>query len=335
MSGQDRVNPKTILEGVLKKIGNRDVLDIFVQRLSFSELQSFLLEVYRRKVRQLDAAQLLRQYEQNRFVRPSSFSAQEISDYEQVASSLLPSGFMWIELSPVTQLGASSVFGPVDQNKVLTTIRNTEVVSDSTNAMALECASQRRRLLRGDPRSQQEIKLASSHRMLRTQRTGIPGPNQHFRIFALCTAGRSGRAHQFELDSLVDHLDFYLRFIEEMSRKKKADSVEVSLIVNILDSAIKQRTIESKIRDPLREKFRQIGKFSIFPSSTYDAHYYRSLSFQIALRRERGRHLPVANGGFQDWTQQMLSNKKEWLLASGLFFEQLAGLFAELGAERQ
>jgi hypothetical protein len=47
-------------------------------------------------------------------------------------------------LSPVTPLGTCGVVGPVSQNRVVSTVRGTEVVSDSTNALAVEAATRRR-----------------------------------------------------------------------------------------------------------------------------------------------------------------------------------------------
>ena len=43
---------------------------------------------------------------------------------------------------------AAAVLGGIDQNNVLTTIRNAEVLGDSTPALALECARRRRQLMR-------------------------------------------------------------------------------------------------------------------------------------------------------------------------------------------
>ena len=45
-----------------------------------------------------------------------------------------------VELSPVTPMGTSSVVGPTHQNRVLSALRATEVVSAPTNVLALACA---------------------------------------------------------------------------------------------------------------------------------------------------------------------------------------------------
>jgi hypothetical protein len=78
--------------------------------------------------------------------------------------------------------------GHVSQNKVLSALRGTEVVSDPTNVMALECA----RRLRRNPST--VVRLATSHRCVRAQ--PIPkrrGLTANFRIFCLVSAASNDR----------------------------------------------------------------------------------------------------------------------------------------------
>ena len=55
--------------------------------------------------------------------------------------SLLPPEYEPVELSPLAPLGTSSVVGTVHQNKVVSTSRNSEVLSDPTNVLALEAGT--------------------------------------------------------------------------------------------------------------------------------------------------------------------------------------------------
>ena len=48
--------------------------------------------------------------------------------------------FEAVELSPLAPLGVCSVVGLASQNKIVSALRGTEVVSDPTNVLALECA---------------------------------------------------------------------------------------------------------------------------------------------------------------------------------------------------
>src|SRR5205807_148634 len=81
--------------------------------------------------------------------------SQRVAAFEELAWSLLPNGYRPLELPPVCPHGTNSLVATVNQNKVISTIRNTEVVADSTNVLALECALRRRSLLR-DPDARSE-----------------------------------------------------------------------------------------------------------------------------------------------------------------------------------
>src|SRR5690606_7538490 len=128
-------------------------------------------------------AKLLQQYEQDRFVCPAIVDprVQLEIDRELFAAA---EGFEAIELSPLAPLGVCSVVALTSQNRIVSTMRGTEIVSDPTNVLALESA----RRLRTAPT--QTVKLATSHRCVRAQ----PVPKQsgftaHFRIFCLTSAG--------------------------------------------------------------------------------------------------------------------------------------------------
>jgi hypothetical protein len=53
--------------------------------------------------------------------------------------------------------------------------------------------------------------------------------------------------------------------------------------------------------------------------------YYNEACLSISLQTAQGETLELADGGFTDWTQQLLGNRKERLLISGIGLERLAG----------
>ena len=60
-----------VLEKIHRKLGAGPALSELAEKLSLSELNTFLLELFRLKTRQVDPAQLLRQFGANRFVTPA------------------------------------------------------------------------------------------------------------------------------------------------------------------------------------------------------------------------------------------------------------------------
>jgi hypothetical protein len=119
--------------------------------------------------------------------------------------------FRPVELSPVCPLGTASVLSPISQDWIVSTIRNSEVVSDSTNVLAVECAVRRRDQKNRSSSQSAPVHLAASHRLLRGQKISPrPGVLQHFRIFSLCSAGRDPGNLRFETETISLHIGFFL-----------------------------------------------------------------------------------------------------------------------------
>lgn len=115
-----------IIERIEREVGIDDLVELLAERLTPTDLQSLLLEVYRQRARRQKPAAVLAEYQNNRFVRPAMVSPVAINAWNQTAFAHLPPEFQPITLSPVCPLGTSSAIAEVDQNRVLTTIRNTE-----------------------------------------------------------------------------------------------------------------------------------------------------------------------------------------------------------------
>jgi|GEM_PF-7063181 len=55
--------------------------------------------------------------------------------------------------------------------------------------------------------------------------------------------------------------------------------------------------------------------------------YYQNGCFKISAQNSNGQIYPLVDGGFTDWTQQLVSSKKERLLVSGVGTELLCSNF--------
>jgi hypothetical protein len=256
-----------------------------LERLAPTDLQSLLLEVYRRRARVITPKALLRRYEQNRFVSPAAGDPGALLELDQHAFAVISDEYEPIELSPVAPLGASSVLGELSQDWAISTSRNTEVVSDSTNVLALECAHRRRRD-RGTP-----VKLISSHRLIRGQDYG-PLARQHFRVLALAAAGRGDT---FEVDAVVEQLAFFVRLLGD-----------VRIVLTPLAG-----TLAEDVRE------RMDGRVELDHSRSSGRAYYVRLCFKVY-----GGDIELGDGGFTDWTQTLLGDAKERLLISGIGTER-------------
>ena len=312
-----------MLDRILSKSGVPDLLTVLTERLTPTDLQSLLLEVYRRRADQRTPAQVLTDYEHNRFVQPAGITPQALIDFDQHAYALALPLFEPLELAPVCPLGTNSVVATVDQNSTIVTIRNTEVVSDSTNVLALECAIRRRTFLRSPKQQHRRVRLCTSHRLLRAQYYNHPGALAHFRLFALCTAGRDEGSYRFEQSALTEQIAVYVRLLSDMRQRTTAvRGVRVAI------TDFEQRhhdQLRANVLEPLSSQFPDV-QFAFDPTRTTGRHYYEQVCFYIYATDDAGNEVVLADGGFTTWTQQLLSNKKERLLISGIGSERVPGV---------
>ncbi len=187
--------------------GNAAVLSALAG-LSGADLTTLLLEAMRRRARELTPPQVLRRYHEDRFATPASIPFHRLRQAEDRVLSALPPGFEVLTLAPVIPLGTHSVIATVDQNKVLSTIRGSEVAADPTNALALEAASRRRGLLQHDQRSAAAVRLAATQRVVRAQRFSGPASSAHFTLLGAVSAGRDTGNLAFERQHTIEHLRF-------------------------------------------------------------------------------------------------------------------------------
>ena len=120
---------KDIGDHIISKLDLQDIAKVLSDELSGSELNTVLLDIFNKRVQQETPSSLLSKYEGNKLVKPAlledvlEYKEKELRCYKLIAGR----GFEPIELSPVAQFGTNSVIATVDQKKVLTSLRNTEV----------------------------------------------------------------------------------------------------------------------------------------------------------------------------------------------------------------
>jgi hypothetical protein len=312
-----------IIERLERETGISGLVSLLTERLGPTDLQSLLLEVYRQRASKRKPSDLLAEYETNRFVQPSMLSPKCLLEWDGLLLSELPEEVDVLELSPVCPLGTNSTIAGVDQNWSVSTARNTEVVSDSTNVLALECAVRRRQLLKVQPKSAETVHLAASHRLLRAQNYGDPKASAHFRLFTMCSAGRDEGNLSFEFATLMFQIRFYL------SSLGKFLGSDVGLQLSISDFS--ERNLEPEIERQLFAPIKnEVGNLECVLDNSREGGrgYYQNLCFKIHAKTSRGDLLELADGGVVDWTQKLLANAKERLVISGISSQRICMEFS-------
>jgi hypothetical protein len=285
-----------------------DAYEALAEGLPASEVWSLLLGVLAQRAEGRSPADLLRQWEQDRFVLPSFLDQRTLNalDGHLLAAA---EGFEAIELSPLAPLGSCSAVGLASQNKTVSTVRGTEVVSDPTNGMALECA---RRLRRG---SGSVVRLATCHRCVRAQAIPkLPGYAAHFRLFCLATAGRERKDHDFVVEALAEQIATHLAAVNRLGQHGYAIS------------DVRVKVLSSTARARLADRIAATVRDAPVSRETFDHPYYDGLRFMINVRGPKGNDLFLTDGGAFDWLRKLTSNRRLTFVASGMGSQLVAYL---------
>lgn len=306
------------------KVHGQDLLHTLADRLAPSDLQTLLMEVADRKVRRRTPQNLLDQYESNRFLHPSPVEPEVVLNFDQIAFRMAKPDFESIEISPLSPFGVTAALTSVSQNNVVATTRNTEVLSDPTNAMALECAVRRRRLLKTIETRAEPVRLCCSSRVVRAQPLIHPKSWAHFRLFALTSSGRDQGSYRFETEELGRHIGFYLRLLEDLSVIGFRFG-PIRVVLTNFDGESKAQS-HAQLLEDLSSEFPKVS-FQGDSERTSGRSYYSGSCFQVFVVGPDGEDSFLADGGITDWTQKLLGNKKERLMISGIGTERLCSTF--------
>jgi len=287
------------------KMGYTNLFEELSEKIPASELNTLLLELFRTRAKKVKPAELLRQFEKNRFASPSEVDTINFKEFELRCLKLAKNkGFVPITLSPLAPFGTCSVVAFVDQNNIVTALRGTEVVSDATNVFALLMAKELKKTKDNEP-----LKYAATHRHVRSQALSNPAFTAHFGIFCLATGGVDTGSFSFELDQLLDHVTIHLAvYSNEFDLSKERLLLKIFL-------KEKNEIFQQKLKD--RMKNMNDSMVIQIERQVNPGDYYKLVQFKFFLVRN-GQEINLSDGGFVDWTQKLIPNKKHRLIISGV-----------------
>lgn len=296
-----------------------------LKRLAPADARSLLLELMRDHAGRRSPASVLAQYEAGGTVAPERADARQLHllDGHALAAA---NAFEAIELAPIGPLGTSAALGGIDQNNVLSTVRNTEVLADPTAAMALERASRRRR---GEPL----VRLCSLQRVVRLQAFGrMPGFTPHFRLFGLVSAGRGA---DFDAAEIAEHVREYQRLLAAVDVACEVHLSDTRIVPADGPSVKATEAGPSQLVDGPPDGAPRVlhALAAALPEARFDVlrrqglGYYDGATLRVSATDREGITYAIADGGMVGWTQRLLSDRKERLLISGIGLGLLAQRF--------
>ncbi len=276
-----------------------ETLSALTDGLPASQLWSLLLWVMEQRTARRAASAVQHQWATDRFVKPCVIDQRVLLalDTELFA---VAADFEGIELSPLAPLASCSAVALTTQNRTVTTVRGTEVVSDPTNVLALECA----RRLRDDP--SQRVRLATSHRCVRAQPyPDLPGFAAHFRLFCLATAGHEAADQALTIDSMSHHIRTHMAGLDRLERCG----------YRFPDRFVTLRSTPER-EQVARRIAAAVPGVRVVHEPLAQAYYSGGLRFLINAGSVHGDGIPLIDGGAFDWVGTLAANRKLVLVAS-------------------
>ncbi|HWU18266.1 MAG TPA: hypothetical protein VN155_11335 [Devosia sp.] len=306
-----------LLDRIVAASGVPDLVDILAARLSPTDLQSLLLEVYDRRSSARSPADLLADYEKSRFFGAASLTPADAAEWDAVLSTSA-GDCQFLTLSPMAPLGACAVVAPVGQSWSVPTVRTGEVVSDATNVLAIEAALLRRAAAKRDPKSQEIVHLATTHRVVRPQAYAKPGLLAHFALSAMVSAGRDRGSLGFEAAALHAQIGAWLTAYRRYFGPKLRLGISYTL----------PRPGNPDARLEALRALAEAHNAELIEDAERSAAngYYAGFCFHLLGGWPDGELRQLADGGMVDWTAKLLGNAKERLLISGCGVEGLVAL---------
>lgn len=268
--------------------------EALMRTLSPAELRAILADVARSRAAALTPADIIKRWREDRLLMPSLLDPREALPVTMKLWDLVPPEFVGVTLSQLTALGSAIHLGGRGQNRVITTMRGTEVLADPTHGLALE-ASRRRR--NGHARVHLATHARCTHAWDRSEESA------HELRFSLVSSAPDGGGLTTEADLLDLHLDFWREAIGSLV---PGGRVELAIWDATLAGHVEARgTMDGTIlvEDPstARRPWR---------------NPYTTAAFRFVAGGEEPAEL--GDGGFVTWTQALTRNRKDRCLVSGI-----------------
>jgi hypothetical protein len=283
---------------------------------SVSSSTPWLLELMRAQAARKRPRDLLAQFERDAFVAPGVLDLRIAHRLDGLALSAAE-GYEALLLSPVAPLGVCSALAPTSQDRTLSALRGTEVVSDPTNVLALECA---RRLI-AEPA--QSPRLCTLQQVLRAQ--PLPpraGHSRHFRMFALVDAGPGLAEDAFEVDAIAGQIAVFDRLLNLAAAELPCVYPDRRVLVRTDAS---RATLGARLCERVSRDFPHVT----LSQEPFSSAYYAGVRVSFGPRTAAGEWSAIGDIGVFDWMLKLTSNRRMRMVAGGFGLQLLPLLFGK------
>ncbi|MFV0450992.1 MAG: hypothetical protein ACK5LS_01920 [Propioniciclava sp.] len=271
-----------------------------IRDLPAEDLRIILSDVARARATVSSEEDLLTRWREDAFLQPSLADPRLTLALQTRLWQALPSDFEAVSLSPFTALGSVTRLSGTGQNRVVSTMRGSEVVYDPVHPLALE-ASRRRR--GGYTRVHLAACVQSAHAW------EVDEAPRHETRFAAVSSAPDGGSWSTEVSLMAAHLGFWIEALLPVLPT-------VRLEVVAWEDTARDRLQDSGALDHERVSWGGDGPMW--------RHPYTVAAFRIMT--DDGASL--GDGGLVQWTQALTGNRKDRCVISGVSLETAASLVA-------
>ena len=270
--------------------------EALLRTLNPIELRTILADVARSRASNQTPADLIKRWREDKLLEPSMLDPREALPITGKLWEVVPPEFVGVTLSQLTSLGSGIHLGGLGQNRVVTTMRGTEVLADPKHGLALE-ASRRRR------NGHSRVHLATHARC--THAWDHSEESSHELRFALVSSAPDGGGLSTEADLLDLHLDYWR---EIMGTVVPRGRIELTVWDSTLAGLIEARGTRDGV---------------IVVDSASDERRpwrnpYTTAAFRFVVDGDGDEAHEIGDGGFVTWTQALTRNRKDRCLVSGV-----------------
>ncbi|MGI5895913.1 MAG: hypothetical protein ACOX6U_03045 [Oscillospiraceae bacterium] len=301
-----------IIDRILNTLGDKELLNKILS-MPKSDLNSLLLKIFQLQANKTTPSHVIKTYKSNRFSRPSEIDPVK---YHMVETEFLSfaqkNNIKAVLLSPSAPLASCSTFGCVDQNNVVSAIRDSEILADPSNMLSIIIAD---KLMRKELSNQKCIHFCTTARILRAQPLlDIKGFYPHFGLFCIVSSGKDKGSYLCEKELLLKHLVYYKALLTE-----KYDA-KLSVVLRKRRGYTDNDGFFSRMTEIIRNEFPDIPVSLDLEQE--ENNYYKGLNFKLYMEKNNEK-FEIGDGGFVDWMTKMTNNRKERCLISAVGIDRL------------
>lgn len=291
-----------IIAKIQDKLSDKENVLSQLEKLSNSELNTFLLELFKIKSQKVNPTEIVRQFNENRFVAPVDSDIIKLKEIEiEWLKYAKGKEYKPLNLSPLTPFATCSSVGLVNQNNVVSALRGTEVVSDATNVLALKIASEFKEVKDKNI----ILRYSTTHRHIRGQNYSNPNFTAHFSVFCLVSGGFDRGNYEFEISQLEEHIEIMYSLL-----KRKFSENQLYIKFLLKENSEHFQTLLQQRKDLFW------ANKEVFTIEDFDNKYYNTIQFKVGVRTDN-QTIELVDGGDVDWIQKLIGNKKCRLFISG------------------